>query len=77
MFGQILLRRPEISVGRRDDAAAGEGQEKTGGVGGESDLARGDDIVIVANAHHPFIEGPMAELAQRHAVTDSLVVLDD
>ena len=68
MLGQILLRRPEVAIRRWDDTPAGKGQEKTGGVGNEADLARGDNVVIVANPHHPFIEGPVAELAQRHAV---------
>lgn len=74
MLSQVLLRRPEIAIRRRDDAASGEGEEKTGGVGNEADLARGDDVVIVANAQHPFVEGPVAEFAERHAVADVVIL---
>ena len=74
VLGQVLRRRPEIAVGRRDDAAAGEGEEKTGGVGIEADLARGDDVVIVGDAQHPFVESPVTELAEGHAVADVVIL---
>ncbi len=44
MFSKILRRRPEIAVRGWNDAATAEGQEKTGGVRIEADLARGDDV---------------------------------
>jgi len=74
VFGQVLAGRPYVPVRRRNDAAAGEGHEEAGHVGVGGDLAGGDDGVGVGYSHHPFVEGPVAELAQGHAVADVVVL---
>ena len=74
VFGQILASRPDIPVYRRNDTAAGEGHEEARHVGIGGDLAGGDDGVAVGHPHHPLVEGPVAELAEGHAVADVVVL---
>ena len=43
------------------------------GTFGLAPMARGDDLIVVGDPHHSLVEGPVAELAEGHAVADVVV----
>lgn len=73
MIGDILHCRPEFPFPRADNAAAGECKQESGDVRVGCDLVRCDDLVSVGHTHHSLVKCPVAELAERHAVTDVIV----
>lgn len=70
---QILPPRPQFIIDRRDNPPPGKRQQKPRHILVRTDLTRHNDAVPLRHPHHPLVERPVAELAQRHAVADIII----
>ena len=69
-----MLSRPEITIRRGNDSAAGKGHEQTGEVGIEADGTGSYNLIVIRHSQHPLVKTPVTEAAESHAVADIVIL---